>query len=170
MASSPVSPATPTSFDQDERLRWVSHISRLMDSQFRVPGTTWRFGLDPIMGLIPVVGNLPSMAISGVLIMTMFRHGASGSLIMRMVINVVLDSLIGSIPILGNIFDFAYKANDRNVQLLRRHYQEGRYQGSGKGLMVVVVLVLLLGFGLLLWGTWTLAAWLWHYAELHSNW
>ncbi|RSK33310.1 DUF4112 domain-containing protein [Hymenobacter metallilatus] len=150
---------TPT-FDQDNRLLWVERISHLLDSQFRVPGTTWRFGLDPIMGLIPVVGGLPSLAISGVLILTMLRHGASGSLVVRMVVNVVLDALIGSIPVVGNIFDFAYKANDRNVRLLRAHYQEGRYQGSGRGLIGLILVVLLALAAGLVWGGWAL----WHWA------
>ena len=160
---------TPTTFDQDNRLLWVERISRLLDSQFKVPGTTWRFGLDPIMGLIPVVGGLPSLAISGILIMTMLRHGASGSLVVRMVFNVVLDALIGAIPIVGSIFDFAYKANDRNVALLRAHYAEGKYQGSGKGLLLFIVITLLIFGGLLVWGTWTLGALLWHWATAGHN-
>ena len=152
-------------FDQDDRLRWVERVSRLLDSQFRVPGTNWRFGLDPLMGLIPVVGGLPSLAISGLLILTMLRHGASGNLVVRMVFNVVLDTLIGAIPVLGNIFDFAYKANDRNVALLRAHYAEGKYQGSGKGLIWMIVIGLLALGGLLVWAAWTLGAALWHWGE-----
>ena len=155
---------TPT-FDQDDRLRWVERISRLLDSQFRVPGTSWRFGLDPLMGLIPVVGGLPSLAISGMLILTMLRHGASGSLVVRMVFNMVLDTLIGAIPVVGNIFDFAYKANDRNVRLLRAHYAEGKYQGSGKGLILVLILVLLALAAAFVWAAWTLGAALWHWGE-----
>ena len=151
-------------FDQDDRLRWVARISHLLDSQFRVPGTNWRFGLDPLMGLIPVVGGLPSLAISGLLIMTMMRHGASGYLVVRMVLNVVLDTLIGAIPVLGSIFDFAYKANNRNVQLLRDHYAEGRHQGSGKGLLVLLAVILLTLGGLLVWAAWALGAALWHWA------
>ncbi|AHJ97440.1 DUF4112 domain-containing protein [Hymenobacter swuensis] len=152
---------SPVSFDQDDRLRWVERISHLLDSQFRVPGTTWRFGIDPIMGLIPVVGGLPSLAISGVLILTMMRHGASGNLVVRMLVNVLLDTVIGAIPVIGNIFDFAYKANDRNVRLLRAHYAEGRYQGSGKGLVLLIVLLLLVMGGALVWGGWAL----WHWAR-----
>jgi hypothetical protein len=151
--------------DINARLRWVESISRLMDSQFRVPGTTWRFGLDPIMSLVPIVGGIPSLAISGVLILTMMRHGASGNVVVRMVLNVLLDTIVGIIPIIGNIFDFAYKANDRNVRLLREHYAEGKYQGSGKGLLAVALLGVLLIFGLLIWGLWAAGAWLWHLAE-----
>ncbi|RSK41236.1 DUF4112 domain-containing protein [Hymenobacter perfusus] len=152
--------STPT-FDHDNRLLWVERTARLLDSQFRVPGTTWRFGLDPIMGLIPVVGGLPSLAISGILILTMLRHGASGQLVVRMVLNVLLDTVIGAIPVVGNIFDFAYKANDRNVRLLRAHYQEGKHQGSGRGLVLLILLLLLLMGGALVWGAWAL----WHWAR-----
>ncbi|HEX8425454.1 DUF4112 domain-containing protein [Hymenobacter sp.] len=154
-----------STFDIDDRLRWVESISRLMDSQFRVPGTTWRFGLDPIMSLIPVVGGIPSLAVSGILILTMMRHGASGNLVVRMVLNVLLDTIIGAIPIIGNIFDFAYKANDKNVSLLRRHYAEGKYQGSGKGLFTVVLIVFVLLAGLTVWGGVELASWLFHLAQ-----
>lgn len=157
-------------FDQDNRLRWVERISHLLDSQFRVPGTTWRFGLDPIMGLLPVVGGIPSLAISGVLILTMLRHGASGNLVVRMVLNVLLDTLLGAIPIVGNIFDFAYKANDRNVRLLRAHYAEGKYQGSGRGLMAVALLGFLFICGLLIWGLWAVGSWLWHLGQNQQWW
>ena len=156
--------SVPT-FHQDDRLQWVERVSRLLDSQFRVPGTNWRFGLDPIMGLLPVVGGLPSLAVSGLLILTMMRHGASGNLVVRMVFNVVLDALIGAIPIVGNIFDFAYKANDRNVALLRAHYAEGRHQGSGKGLLLALTLVLLALGGLLVWAAWWLGSVLWNWGE-----
>ncbi|QJX48871.1 DUF4112 domain-containing protein [Hymenobacter taeanensis] len=157
-----------STFDEDNRLQWVERISRLMDSQFQVPGTTWRFGLDPLMGLIPVVGGLPSLAISGVLILTMMRHGASGQLVVRMLLNVLLDTIIGAIPVIGNIFDFAYKANDRNVRLLRAHYAEGKYQGSGWGLLVLVLVVLLALGGLVVWGVWELGTTIWHYLDQHS--
>lgn len=147
--------------NQDDRLRWVARISHLLDSQFRVPGTSWRFGLDPLMGLIPVVGGLPSLAISGALILTMMRHGASGNLVVRMAFNVLLDTLIGAIPVVGNIFDFAYKANNRNVELLRAHYAEGRYQGSGKGILLALLLLLAAVFGLLGWLGYLLGHWVW---------
>jgi hypothetical protein len=158
-------PTQQSTFDTDARLRWVESISRLMDSQFRVPGTTWRFGLDPIMSLIPVVGGIPSLAVSGVLILTMMRHGASGNLAVRMVLNVLLDTLIGAIPIIGNIFDFSYKANDRNVRLLRAHYAEGRYQGSGKGIISLTFIFLQGMGGLILWGGYWLFRELWQYFQ-----
>ncbi len=165
-----ISTHQPLKSATDARLRWVESIARLLDSQFRVPGTSWRFGLDPIMGLLPVVGGLPSLAVSGVLILTMLRHGASGNLVVRMTLNVLLDTIVGAIPVLGNIFDFAYKANNRNVALLRAHYAEGKYQGSGRGLLAVAVLGLLLLAGLLIWGVVAAGTWLWQYGQGQQWW
>ncbi|WP_299756540.1 DUF4112 domain-containing protein [uncultured Pontibacter sp.] len=146
---------------RSEKLKWVDHIAHLMDNQFRLPGTSFRFGLDPILGLLPFAGDLASFGVSAVLILTMARHGASGKLVALMMLNIGLDVLIGSIPILGNIFDFAFKANERNVRLLRRHYEEGKYQGSGKGIMAGVLIGLVLMLVFLIWALWQIGEWLW---------
>ncbi len=140
--------------DRAERLRWIESISKLMDNQFRVPGTDLRFGLDPLLGFFPVVGDLASFAVSAGLLLTMARHGVSRKVVILMALNILLDATIGSIPILGNIFDFAFKANELNVNLLRRHYVEGKYQGTGTWILVTiiaVVFVLILLLGYLLW-------------------
>ncbi|GAA4385185.1 DUF4112 domain-containing protein [Hymenobacter koreensis] len=160
-------PALTASAPSDPRLRWVQQVARLMDSQFQLPGTKFRFGLDPLLGLLPVVGELGTFAISGALILTMARHGASRKVIILMVINVLLDTVVGSIPIIGNLFDFAYKSNERNVRLLQRHYLEGRHQGRGTGIVVVLAVGLLVAFGLLAWALWKVLLWLWKYGEQH---
>ncbi|MBC5775553.1 DUF4112 domain-containing protein [Pontibacter sp. KCTC 32443] len=143
-----------------EKLKWVNHMVKLMDNQFRIPGTNFRFGLDPILGFLPVAGDLASFGMSAMLVMTMARHGASGKLVTLMLLNIALDTVIGSIPVLGNIFDFFFKANERNVRLLTRHYEEGRYQGSGKGIIVGVLIGIVLLFILLIWVLWELAEWI----------
>jgi hypothetical protein len=145
----------------------VERVAHLMDSQFKLPGTRFRFGLDPLLGLLPIVGDLSTLAVSGALLMTMMRHGASRNVVIRMALNIMIDTVIGAIPILGNIFDFAYKSNERNVELLRRHYAEGKYQGGGRGLLVLVLLGMLVFFGLLGWGLWALTSWLWYYGQVH---
>lgn len=155
------SPA-PATFDADERLRWVERIARLMDSQFRLPGTRFRFGLDPLLGLVPIVGDLSTTVVSIALLLTMLRHGASGAIVVRMALNILIDTVVGAIPILGNVFDFAYKSNERNVALLRRHYAEGRHTGSGKGL-VALLLAFLVVSGLVAWGSVALIHWAWVY-------
>ena len=161
------SPA-PVPFDADERLRWVEHIARLMDSQFRLPGTRFRFGLDPLLNLVPIVGDLSGTVVSVMLLLTMLRHGASGAVVVRMALNILIDTVVGGIPILGNVFDFAYKSNERNVALLRRHYAEGRHQGSGKALIVFVLLAFAVVVGLVAWGSVVLLHAMWLYFETHG--
>jgi len=156
-----------TPLEADERLRWVERVARLMDSQFRLPGTQFRFGLDPLLGLVPIVGDLSTTVVSVALLLTMMRYGASGSVVVRMGLNILIDSVVGAVPLLGNVFDFAYKSNERNVALLRRHYAEGRHPGSGKGLVALLLLAFLIVAGLVGWGSFALLHWLWHYFEAH---
>lgn len=125
-------------------LKWVERVARLMDSQFRLPGTSFRFGIDPIINLIPIVGDLSGFAVSAMLVLTMRKHGASGKLMVLMLLNVAVDAVVGAIPVIGQIFDFTFKANDRNIRLLKEHYVEGHHQGSGKGTLALVVIGLLL--------------------------
>ncbi|RZK97323.1 MAG: DUF4112 domain-containing protein, partial [Hymenobacter sp.] len=89
---------------------------------FGLAGTRFRFGLDPLLGLVPIVGDLSTTVVSVVLLLTMLRHGASGAVVVRMALNILIDTVVGAIPILGSVFDFTFKSNERNVALLRRHY------------------------------------------------
>jgi hypothetical protein len=140
--------------------RWLDELARLMDAKFRIPGTRFRFGLDPILGLLPGLGDAASFAVSGGLLLAMIRYGASRKVIILMLLNVLLDTTLGSIPIIGNIFDFFYKANIRNLSLLKAHYEEGKYQGSGNGILFLVAAILIGFLILMLWGTWELAEWI----------
>ena len=166
MPQLPPSPA-PATFDADARLRWVERIAHLMDSQFLLPGTSFRFGLDPLLGLVPVVGDLSTTVVSIALLLTMLRHGASGAIVVRMALNILIDTVLGGIPLIGNLFDFAYKSNERNVALLRRHYAEGRHSGSGKGLIALLLVAFLVVAGLVAWGSVALLHGAWQYFETH---
>ncbi|MDX5420044.1 MAG: DUF4112 domain-containing protein [Hymenobacteraceae bacterium] len=146
-----------------ENLKWVDRVTKLMDNQFRFPGTNWRFGIDPILGLFPVVGDLASFGVSAMLVLTMARYGASGKMVTLMLLNVAIDTLFGSIPIIGNIFDFAFKANERNVRMLRAHYEEGKYQGSGKSIIIGVIIGVVAILILMLWAMWELVTFLYEY-------
>jgi len=139
---------------------YVLWMSRWLDTKFQIPGTRFRFGLDPVIGLIPGLGDVFTFVVSGSLIAVMARKGASGKVIILMTLNALLDTIIGSIPLLGGIFDFFYKANERNVRILEKHYHEGKYQGSGKGIVVLVIIVLLAVFAGAIYLIWNLFEWI----------
>lgn len=138
-----------------------------MDDAFVIPGTNIRFGLDPIIGLIPFLGDLISFGISGAMVLSMVRHGISGKVLLMMIGNITLDYIISSIPILGDIFDFAFKANQRNLRLLRKHQVQGKYQGSAWGYILAVMGLLIIITGLLTYFIWKAA--LYWYQWLGSN-
>lgn len=145
----------PSSYvdENDDRLGLVRNVARLMDSKFQIPGTNIRYGLDPLIGLfLPGLGSVAASVVSLALVSTMARHGASRHLIIRMLLNVLLDTTVGAIPIAGSVFDVFYRANDRNIELLRRHYDEGRYQGSGAWLLAGLLVALAAVCGLIVWG------------------
>lgn len=143
----------------NHKLKWVEKLSYLLDEQFRLPGTKFRFGLDPLLNLIPFAGDMSGMLISAALVLTMAKNGASSKIVTLMVVNVLLDATIGAIPVIGQIFDFFYKSNSRNIRLLQEHYREGRHTGSGSGVLIKVGLVLLIVFILLFILIWELTEW-----------
>lgn len=124
-------------------LRHLDLLAKLLDAQFRIPGTNIRFGLDAILGLFPGVGDMISLGISSFMVSSLAKNGASGMLLTRMVLNIVVDAIIGAIPIVGDIFDVGFKANQRNMKLMREHYNEGKHRGSGLWLRILIVLVLI---------------------------
>jgi hypothetical protein len=140
-------------------LEWVDRITSLLDSRFRLPLLKWKFGLDPILGLVPVVGDIVTFVIAAFMVVIMVRHGASGALVLRMTANIVLDFVGGSIPLVGDIFDFRMRANRRNYHLLREHYYENEHQGSGWGIIFWVFFMLMLIVPLTIWGVYRLLAW-----------
>ena len=139
-------------------LKGISALAKLMDSQFRIPGTEYRFGLDSVIGLIPGVGDLSTFAVSGYMLTLMAKNGASGFVMARMILNILIDAIIGSIPLIGDIFDLGFKANNRNMKLMQEHYQEGRHRGSSWKVIFPVLLVLFLVIAAIIWGVYTLLA------------
>jgi hypothetical protein len=123
-----------------------------MDSRFTLPGTNRRFGLDPLLGLIPFVGDAISFTISALLVSSLWRYNASGEIKARLIVNILLDFALGSIPVIGSIWDFFFKANERNLKLVKAHYQEGKYQGNSRGFVLQSVVILLVILLLALYG------------------
>lgn len=102
-------------------LRRLDQLARVMDEAFPIPGTRRRIGFDGIVGLLPVIGDGLTAVIALYPVVQAYRHGAPASLIVRMLANIGIDTTVGAVPFLGDLFDVAFKANRRNVELLRRH-------------------------------------------------
>ncbi|WP_017931127.1 DUF4112 domain-containing protein [Robiginitomaculum antarcticum] len=106
----------------EQRLNHIDGLARLMDSQFTLPGTQIKLGLDALVGLVPVIGDTISLGVSGYIVAHAHSLGAPKRLLTRMGFNIFLDWLIGLVPLIGDIFDVGWKANNRNADLLRRHF------------------------------------------------
>lgn len=104
-----------------QRVEWLSH---LLDEAVRIPGTEYRVGLDPIVGILPGVGDSLSSVVSLYIVFEAYRAEVPASTLLRMLAYVAIDTVIGSVPILGTIFDAAWKANSWNARLLVEHIEE----------------------------------------------
>lgn len=103
-----------------------------------------RVGLDPLLGLIPGAGDLAGAALGGWVILLAARAGAPRGMLLRMLANIGIDTVLGSVPVVGDIFDAGYKANLRNVALLERHLEAPRAAGRSSAIFVGLLLAALL--------------------------
>jgi hypothetical protein len=115
----------------------ITAVAKLMDSLFAIPGTRIRLGVDSLLGLVPVVGDLAAQAVAAYLIWEARQLGVPTLTMWRMVGNTVLDTVIGAVPLVGDAFDIAFRANMKNLRLLQRHLEKQGYQtaapAAGKG-------------------------------------
>jgi hypothetical protein len=98
----------------------IEFLAGLLDDRFQIPGTNIRFGVDAVIGLIPGVGDAISATLSSYLIWRAHQLGASKFTLLRMAGNMAVDTVVGSVPLLGDILDVKFRANRRNLELLRR--------------------------------------------------
>lgn len=96
-------------------------LTNLLDNAVRVPGTSVRVGLDPVLGLVPGLGDVAGAALSGYVVLLASQLGAPTTVIVRMLGNVVIDTVGGTVPLIGDLFDAGWKSNSRNLALLERH-------------------------------------------------
>ena len=152
----------------DGRVRRVRVLGKLLDNSIPIPGTSWKIGLDPIIGLIPGIGDLAGALLSGYIVLEAVRAEVPTFTLVRMIVNVGVDTLLGAIPALGDVFDAAWKANTMNVALLERHLATTDVAAAvpkdrnvlGVLAVAIVALVIIVGAGLalgifaarLLWG------------------
>jgi hypothetical protein len=141
---------------------WLRRWATLLDSRFRVPGTNIRFGIDPILSLIPGLGDLASPVFTAALLAQVLRQRVPKVVVLRMLLNALIDAAIGAIPVAGQLGDIFFRANVRNLALLERHADPTRQPERGDYVFVLSVLVI---FGAVvaipvfvaIW----LASWLW---------
>lgn len=137
--------------NEKTRISRLDRLSQLLDSAFRIPGTDFRIGLDAILGLIPGVGDTLGAVLSSYIIIEAARLGVPKRILLRMVGNVAVESIVGAVPILGDIFDIAWKANVKNFELLRAYTAAGipRERSSRQIMRLFVWAIILLVLGLL---------------------
>lgn len=112
--------------DQKSPIPHSVRLANALDAKFRVPGTRFRFGLDPLIGLLPVAGDTISLCLGLLILADAKRLGTRPRVLLRMLLNLVVDWLIGMIPLVGDVADFFIKPNRANANLLLREHQAGR--------------------------------------------
>jgi hypothetical protein len=112
-----------TAASRREALERLERISRILDTAIRVPGLGIRFGIDGIIGLAPGIGDAATTLLSCWIVYQAYRLGASREVLTKMAGNVAIDGVIGVVPLLGDLFDVMWRANRRNVNLLRAHFE-----------------------------------------------
>lgn len=128
----------PRSSNTSQRL---GRFAWFLDSAIPIPGTRFRIGLDGLIGLIPGVGDAVGAALSSYLLAEAVRLGVPISTVLRMGLNILVEALIGLIPFVGDIFDFAWKANLRNVRLLNAYIDNPRKTARSSRVVVTAIIV-----------------------------
>ena len=116
--------------DAQAEVERLDRLADLLDSRFRIPGLGVRFGLDSLIGLVPGVGDVAALGPSAYLVYRAHRLGVDRGTLGRMAANAGIDFVVGGIPVIGDLFDVGFKANRRNIELLKRHLHERR---AGRG-------------------------------------
>ncbi len=112
---------------RSERIARLDKLATLLDVAFRIPFTNFRFGVDGLIGLAPGLGDVVTTGLSLWIVHEAYRLGVPKPVLVRMLGNVAVDGLIGAVPVAGDVFDVLWRANRRNVRILREHFErEGR--------------------------------------------
>jgi hypothetical protein len=141
---------------QPASLRQINRLAKLMDAQFTFPGTNIKFGFDALLGLVPGAGDISTFAVSGYMVMVMSKNGASGFVLARMILNILIDAIFGAVPLIGDLFDVAFKANMRNMKLMDQYYTEGRHRGGAWKLIIPILLLVFLIIVAIIYGVYKL--------------
>ncbi len=107
-----------TEFERLKTLKRIERLAKLMDTAWGIPFTKWRFGVDSVVGLVPGAGDLVNLGVSVYTLILAHRLGAPNALLLKMAANSGIDFGLGSVPVLGDIFDMFFKSNTRNLKML----------------------------------------------------
>lgn len=129
-----------------QRVERLQRLARLWDSAIRIPGTRVRVGLDPLVGLVPGFGDAAGALVAAYIVLEAARFDVPGATLLRMLANVAIDALVGTVPVLGDIFDVAWRANLKNVALIEHHLADphGARRASRVWIVVVIAVLVLL--------------------------
>jgi hypothetical protein len=157
--------------EQEKARKRLERLAWLTDNSIPIPGLGAKIGIDPLIGLLPWFGDAFGSLISGFIIVEASRLGAPKSVLLKMVFNVILDAVVGALPGVGDLFDFVWKANQRNVRLLEQFLEKPRKTVVESRLFVAIIILLMLGavvlIGLL---GFLLIRWLWGAVSGHGSW
>lgn len=134
---------------QEQKVAHLRGLARFLDDSIPVPGTTYRIGVEPIVGLVPGVGDFFGMTLSAYIILRAADLGVSKATIVRMIINLAIDGLFGSLPIVGDLFDIVWKANLRNIAIVEAEIlkdaplKSSKVFVAGAGVALIAVLILI---------------------------
>jgi hypothetical protein len=106
-----------------ERLERIDRLATLLDTAFIIPGTNVRFGADALIGLLPGIGDTITTALSAYIVYEAYQLGVPNHVLARMIANVAFDSVTGVVPVAGDVLDVFWRANRRNIRLLREHLE-----------------------------------------------
>jgi hypothetical protein len=125
--------------------RRIGRVTKVLDELFEVPGTSFKVGLDPIIGLIPIAGDAVAALVGAWVILEAARFGIPRIVLARMVLNLSVDLAIGLIPLIGDLTDFVFTSNSRNLDLFRRHALDPEASTRGQQALFVGLALLLVG-------------------------
>jgi hypothetical protein len=153
---------TPLPTKHISRINKLRRLSKVMDNAIAIPGTKFRFGLDPIFGLLPGGGDTITGGLSAYIVVEAARMGLPREILYKMVGNILIDSFAGAVPIIGDLFDVGWKSNVKNIELLEKHLEIAEDSKSNTLFiigLIILLTIIILGFAAITVFT---VGWLWN--------
>lgn len=136
-------------------VRHLDDLANLLDNSIQIPGLKFRIGVESLLGMIPIFGDILGAAISSYILFLAAKLGAAKITLLRMALNVAIESAVGVVPIVGDLFDFGWKANRRNVDLLKAHLKDPtKARRTDWVFALLMILALIAILALFAWAAW----------------